>query len=36
MESWGFQSPNNELFEWLDSDQDGKISYEDLLKTVGV
>jgi Ca2+-binding EF-hand superfamily protein len=36
MRSWGFQSAHDELFAWLDSDNDGRISYEDLFRTLGV
>lgn len=35
MESWGFVNDCTELFQWLDHDKDGKISYSDLRATVG-
>jgi Ca2+-binding EF-hand superfamily protein len=30
MESWGFANDCTELFNWLDNDKDGKISFSDL------
>jgi len=36
--SWGFDANEDlikELFEWLDNDKDGKISFEDLRSTAG-
>ena len=36
MEAWGFQSDCKELFEWLDFDKDGVISFNDLRETAGV
>jgi Ca2+-binding EF-hand superfamily protein len=36
MKSWGFANDCHELFEWLDFDKDGKISFNDLRQTAGV
>ncbi len=36
MSSWGFANDCTELFNWLDYDQDGKISFNDLRQTAGV
>jgi hypothetical protein len=36
MEGWGFKSDCHELFNWLDFDKDGLISFNDLRQTVGV
>jgi Ca2+-binding EF-hand superfamily protein len=36
MESWGFKSDCRELFDWLDFDKDGIISFNDLRSTAGV
>ena len=36
--NWGFQATEDnimELFDWLDYDNDGRISYEDLRSTAG-
>ena len=35
MESWGFANDCTELFNWLDNDKDGKISFSDLRQTAG-
>jgi len=37
--SWGFEAPSQqikEIFDWLDFDQDGSISFEDLRSTAGL
>ena len=36
MSGWGLESESNQLFEWMDLDKDGKVSYNDLRLTVGV
>lgn len=36
MESWGFANDCTELFNWLDFDKDGQISFNDLRMTAGV
>jgi Ca2+-binding EF-hand superfamily protein len=36
MESWGFKNDCHELFDWLDFDKDGLVSFNDLRQTVGV
>jgi len=36
MEGWGFKNDCQELFNWLDFDKDGLISFNDLRQTVGV
>lgn len=33
---WGLINNSDYLFEWLDQDHDGKISFQDLKETVGV
>jgi Ca2+-binding EF-hand superfamily protein len=38
MQGWGFAADKKdleELYAWLDSDGDGKISFHDIRKTVG-
>jgi Ca2+-binding EF-hand superfamily protein len=30
MEGWGFKNDCRELFDWLDYDKDGTISFNDL------
>ena len=35
MEAWGFRKECPELFEWLDSDHDGTISFSDLRISLG-
>ncbi len=35
MESWGFANDCTELFNWLDQDSDGKISFMDLRNSIG-
>jgi hypothetical protein len=30
MTGWGLSSESSELFEWMDLDKDGKVSYNDL------
>jgi len=38
MQQWGFLSTEEgilQLFDWLDADKDGRISYEDLRSTAG-
>ena len=38
VENWGFEATESsvsELFNWLDYDKDGLISYEDLRSTAG-
>jgi len=36
MEAWGFKSDCRQLFDWLDIDGDGVISFNDLRATAGV
>ena len=36
MEAWGFKSDCRELFDWLDLDKDGVVSFNDLRATAGV
>jgi Ca2+-binding EF-hand superfamily protein len=36
MVAWGFQSDCRELFDWLDLDKDGVVSFNDLRETAGV
>jgi Ca2+-binding EF-hand superfamily protein len=36
--NWGFESPPEavrEVFDWLDFDRDGKLTFEDLRATAG-
>lgn len=38
VKGWGFDCQENilqDLFNWLDNDKDGKLSFEDLRQTVG-
>ena len=35
MDSWGFANDCSELFDWLDADKDGKLSFNDLRNTIG-
>lgn len=35
MQGWGFVNDCQELFEWLDADGDGQVSYDDLKATMG-
>ena len=38
VKNWGFEAKEEsviELFDWLDKDKDGLISYEDLRSTAG-
>ena len=35
MDSWGFANDCIELFDWLDADKDGKLSFNDLRNTIG-
>ena len=37
--NWSFIAPDNqvrELFNWLDKDKDGQLSFEDLRETIGL
>ena len=39
MNHWSFIAPEEqirELFNWLDKDKDGKLSFEDLRATIGL
>jgi len=36
MEGWGFKNDCHELFNWLDFDKDGLVSFDDLRQTVGL
>jgi Ca2+-binding EF-hand superfamily protein len=38
IKGWGFEAPTyliREVFDWIDFDRDGKITFEDLRATVG-
>ena len=39
MRNWGFVASEDQirdLFNWLDKDQDGKLSFEDMRETIGL
>ena len=39
MSFWGFVATDdqtNALFNWMDRDQDGKLSFEDMKETIGL
>lgn len=36
---WGFIAPESDiksLFDWLDKDKDGRLSFEDIRETIGL
>ena len=39
MKLWGFEAPDyqiKDLFDWLDHDKDGKLSFNDIRETIGL